>query len=129
MKKTYFRVNCCLLAAALSVSAASAETISQIETDWRMQLSLSGRSIEQSIEDVLGRGRALAKDLETVGDESARCLKILDEVELRLAAEMAKIISILDRVMVGLLVEQTTIFCLVTALLIAKIVTEFYLKV
>lgn len=91
MKKTYFRVNCFLLAAALSVSAACGETISQIETDWRMQLSLSGRSIEQSIEDVVGRGRALAKDLETVRDESARCLKILDEVELRLAAEMAKI--------------------------------------
>jgi hypothetical protein len=60
---------------------------SRIEADWAKQQSLSGVSTEQSIKDVITRGRALAEDLKNVKDESARCLRVLNELERRLSGK------------------------------------------
>jgi len=71
---------------ALSTVAAPAETKSSIEADWRKQRQLSGRSLEDSIRDVLRRGRELAGDLRDLEQESACCLQVLADVERRLPA-------------------------------------------
>jgi hypothetical protein len=90
VKRISMSLGCCFLAATLSAWAASPEMILQIEADWLRQQSLSGQSIERSIEDVIVRGRALAQDLQDITDECVPCVKVLDDVERRLAQEKKK---------------------------------------
>ena len=88
MKGISLYIACCFFAATLSAFAVSPDMTSQIEADWLKQQSLSGHAIEQSIGEVLQRGRALARDLNHLTDECAYCLRVLDDVEQRLRREM-----------------------------------------